>query len=208
MPPAATNSKYGRVSKSYILTPPRSQGHVMSVKQKRSTEGCSKFKSPETRQVQERLVLKCEQPKGELTVQVWLLYDHPNFKYCTLFVSGMELWTSGRSNSLMPPADLSGWGHKKSHNKDHVWHNWMLCHSWNTSEDMSHVEDQGWGVKVVKLYFLTSVSLAVQVSTPLTFIYKVQSSVNLMHRGRDLAYLCPPYKDSVTNRQTLSEWKD
>ena len=26
------------------------------IKQKRSTEGCSKFKSPETRQVQERLV--------------------------------------------------------------------------------------------------------------------------------------------------------
>ena len=26
--------------------------------------------------------LKCEQPL------VWLLYDHPNFKYCTLFVSG------------------------------------------------------------------------------------------------------------------------
>ena len=28
----------------------------LSNKQKRSTEGCSKFKSPETRQVQERLV--------------------------------------------------------------------------------------------------------------------------------------------------------
>ena len=28
----------------------------MNVKQKRSTAGCSKFKSPETRQVQEKLV--------------------------------------------------------------------------------------------------------------------------------------------------------
>ena len=28
--------------------------------------------------------LKCEQHLDELTVQVWLLYDHPNFKYCTL----------------------------------------------------------------------------------------------------------------------------
>ena len=34
-------------------------------KQKRSTEGCSKFKSPETRQVQERLVSTLElSPKG------------------------------------------------------------------------------------------------------------------------------------------------
>ena len=29
----------------------------------------------------------------ELAVQVWLLYDHPNFKYCTLFISGTELRT-------------------------------------------------------------------------------------------------------------------
>ena len=26
---------------------------------------------------------ECEQPLDELTVQVWLLYDHPNFKYWT-----------------------------------------------------------------------------------------------------------------------------
>ena len=26
--------------------------------------------------------MKCEQPLDELTVQVWLLYDHPNLKYC------------------------------------------------------------------------------------------------------------------------------
>ena len=32
--------------------------------------------------------VKCEQPIDELTVQVWLLYHNPNFKYCTLFVSG------------------------------------------------------------------------------------------------------------------------
>ena len=47
-----------KISKSYILTPPQSQGHV--------TSG------------------KCEQPLDELTVQLWLLYYHPNFKYCTL----------------------------------------------------------------------------------------------------------------------------
>ena len=41
--------------------------------------------------------VKCEQPLDELTVQVWLLYHHPNFKYCTLFVSGTELWTDGQT---------------------------------------------------------------------------------------------------------------
>ena len=44
-----------QISKSYP-TPP--QGQVMSV--------------------------KCEDPIDELTVQVWLLYYHQNFKYCTL----------------------------------------------------------------------------------------------------------------------------
>ena len=53
MPPAATKSKSGKISKSHILTPPLPQGHVMSG--------------------------KCEQPLDELTVQVWLLYNHPNF---------------------------------------------------------------------------------------------------------------------------------
>ena len=56
-----------KISKSYILNPPHPQGHGMSV--------------------------KCEEPINELTVQVWLLYDHQNFKYCTLFVSGTELRT-------------------------------------------------------------------------------------------------------------------
>ena len=47
MPPAATKSKYGKhIYKSYILTPPEPQGHVMSV--------------------------NCEESIDELTVQVWL----------------------------------------------------------------------------------------------------------------------------------------
>ena len=53
-----------KISKSYILTPPHPQGHVLSV--------------------------NCEEPTDELTVQVWLLYHQQNFKYCTLFLSGME----------------------------------------------------------------------------------------------------------------------
>ena len=61
-----------KISKSYILTPPHPQGQVMSV--------------------------KCEEPIDELTVQVWLLYDHPNFKYCTLFESGTELQTHRRTD--------------------------------------------------------------------------------------------------------------
>ena len=61
-----------KISKSYILTLPHPQGYVMSV--------------------------KCEQPLDELTVQVWLLYDHPNFKYCTLFISGTELRTDGQTD--------------------------------------------------------------------------------------------------------------
>ena len=46
--PGGNNVKYGKISKSYILTPPHPQGHGMSVKR--------------------------EEPIDELTVQVWLLY--------------------------------------------------------------------------------------------------------------------------------------
>ena len=78
-----------KLSKSYILTPTQPQGHVMSV--------------------------KCKEPIDELTVQVWLLYHHPNFKYCTLFVNGTELRTDRRTIRLLDaPADLSGRGHKNS----------------------------------------------------------------------------------------------
>ena len=42
--------------------------------------------------------VKCEEPIGEVTVQVWLLYHHPNSKYCTSFVSGMELRTDSRKD--------------------------------------------------------------------------------------------------------------
>ena len=41
-----------KIFKSYILTLPLPQGHVIS--------------------------MKCEEPKDELTVQVWLLYHHLN----------------------------------------------------------------------------------------------------------------------------------
>ena len=61
-----------KISKSYILTPPHPQGHVMSV--------------------------KCEEPIDELTVQVWLLFHDPNFKYCTLFVSRTELRTDRQTD--------------------------------------------------------------------------------------------------------------
>ena len=57
---------------AFILTPPHPQGHVMSV--------------------------KCEQPLDEQTVRIWLLYDHPTFKSCTLFISGTELRTDKRTD--------------------------------------------------------------------------------------------------------------
>ena len=60
------------ICKSYILTPPQPQGQMM----------------PE----------KCGEPIDELTVQVWLLYHRPNFKYCTLFVSGTDLQTNRQTN--------------------------------------------------------------------------------------------------------------
>ena len=105
MPPAATKSNMAKISKSYILTLPNPQGHVMSE--------------------------ECEQPLDELTVQVWWLYHQSNFKYCTLFESGTELRTDRQTNrqtddpiTRCPWADLSGRGHKK-----HIWYN--KSHSMN-----------------------------------------------------------------------------
>ena len=61
-----TKSKSGKISKSHILNPPLPKGYVISG--------------------------KCEQPLDkQITVQILLLYDNPNFKYCTLSVSETEL---------------------------------------------------------------------------------------------------------------------
>ena len=57
-----------KISKSYIFI----QGHGLSV--------------------------ECEQPLDALTVQVGLLYLHPNFNYWTLFVSGTELRTDKQTD--------------------------------------------------------------------------------------------------------------
>ena len=62
-----------KISKSYILTLPHPQGHVMSV--------------------------KCEKPI-ELTVQVWLLYHHLNIKYC-IFVCKRDGITDRRTIQLL-----------------------------------------------------------------------------------------------------------
>ena len=50
MPPVATKSKYGKNIQVLYFDPPQPQGRVMLV--------------------------KCEEPIDELTVQVWLLYHH------------------------------------------------------------------------------------------------------------------------------------
>ena len=75
MPPAATKSKYSKNLKVLHFDPAPPQGHVMSV--------------------------KCEEPIDKLTVQVWLLYHHPNFRYCTFFVSGKELRTNRSTIRLL-----------------------------------------------------------------------------------------------------------
>ena len=50
--------------------------------------------------------VKFEQPLDELTVQVWFLYDNPNLKYCTLYVSGTELRMDGQTDEQMDgPSD-------------------------------------------------------------------------------------------------------
>ena len=89
MPHAATKSKSRKISKCYILTLPHPNGHVMS--------------------------MGCEQPSEVFTVQVWLLYDHQIFQYCTLYEGGTELradkHTDRRFNYQMPLEDLSGLGH-------------------------------------------------------------------------------------------------
>ena len=86
---AATKSKYCKnLSKSYILTPPHPQWHVMS--------------------------MKCEQPIDELTFQVRLPHHQPNLKYCMLFVSGtdrptdgqIDRWTDRRSDYIVLDAPV------------------------------------------------------------------------------------------------------
>ena len=126
MPPAATKPKYGKISKSYILTLPQPQGHVMSV--------------------------KCEEPIDESIVKVWLLYHHPNFKYYTLFVSGTELrtnrWmvgqtdrqTDGRTIQLLDaPADLSGQGHKNLIEHLHVHQEMKIFQYPNIQKPLSEI---------------------------------------------------------------------
>ena len=44
------------------------------------------------------MLVKCEEPLDELTVQVWLLYHHPNFNYWTLFVCGTEFQTDKQTD--------------------------------------------------------------------------------------------------------------
>ena len=68
----APGSNKVKISKSYILTPPNPKGQVMSV--------------------------KSEQPKDKLTVHIWLLYDHPNFKmWAAQNYRQTEKQTDGRS---------------------------------------------------------------------------------------------------------------
>ena len=48
--------------------------------------------------------LKCEQSIDELTVQVWLLYDHPNFKYRNVR-RDVTAWSGWQRSHLSPAPD-------------------------------------------------------------------------------------------------------
>ena len=94
MPPAATKSKYGKNLQVLHFDPIPSQGHGMPV--------------------------KCEQPFHELTVQVWLLYDHPNFKYLHFIYVGQNYVQTDRktddSNTICPRQTFQAGGIKKIDN--------------------------------------------------------------------------------------------
>ena len=83
--------------------------------------------------------VKCEQPIDELTVQGWLLYHHPNFKYYTLFVSRTWKWEKwggrGEVGSSIywfltlhwhPTPQRVGWGQDVGL-RDFC-HIWLCCH--------------------------------------------------------------------------------
>ena len=78
------------------MTPPLPQGHVISG--------------------------RGEQPLDELTSQVWLLYHHPNFKYCIFYVSWQnyrrtDKLTDGRTIQLLDaPKGPFSRGHKNKLN--------------------------------------------------------------------------------------------
>ena len=105
MLPVTIKSKSCKMSKSNILIPAPSKVNLMS--------------------------LKCEQPLDELTIQVWLLYDHLNHKNSTLCVSGTPLrtyrQTDGRTNGqtirlLDAPGGYFRPGHNKTNNGVYMTH--------------------------------------------------------------------------------------
>ena len=75
MPPVATKTKYGKYLQVLHFDPPHPQRYLTSV--------------------------KSEEPIDELAVQVWLLYHHPNFKYCTLFIRQTDGQTNGETILLL-----------------------------------------------------------------------------------------------------------
>ena len=111
--PGGNKVKLWQKSKSYIFIPPHHQGHVVSV--------------------------KSEIPLGGLTVQVWLLYDHPNLKYCTLLISGTELRTEGRTNGQTnrrtddPNTRCPRWTFKAGGIKNCCWGAFPLTHKKKTN---------------------------------------------------------------------------
>ena len=64
-----------------------------------------------------KMSVNCEQPLDDLTVQVWLLYDHPNFKYCTLFICRDGITDKQRGGRTIQTLDAPGGPFRRGHKK-------------------------------------------------------------------------------------------
>ena len=186
MPPAAIKSIYGKISKSQILTPPHPQGQVISV--------------------------KCEQPFDELTVQVWLLYDHPNFKYCTLNVSGTELrtdrQTDGRTdgrtddpNTRCPRRTFQAGGIKTCNQK--VRHE--TC-TRNSQESQCTCRSDDCLINLIESNYLAKIQINQILKSK---IYDIQDSFSFRNKGPKvphIVHLCVQCATFVDSRQERPTW--
>ena len=94
--PSPRDKKKKKKKKKKIAPPRRYIGGLMP--STTAIKGCYSSCAWRSDPLGHGMPLKCEEPLDELTVQVWLLYDHLNLKYCTLFVSGTELRTDRRTD--------------------------------------------------------------------------------------------------------------
>ena len=127
-------------------------------------------------------------PLDELKVQVWLLFDHQNFNYCTLYVSGKELQTDRLTNGQTdrqrmtprcPWQTLQARGIKSSKQYHQLFRcQRRRCHSRLPTSigDLDTLtpycfKPRPWGIKGAQVNFLPSLSPAAKSFTPLQGVY-------------------------------------